>query len=330
MNSFRLLGACTLLLILVALIIAPIWLKPYGIFILSTWAVVSIAAIGLNLTLGYAGQVSLAHAAFVGIGAYTTALLVGKGFPYAVAIPSSILLAFAVGWCLGYPALRIQGHYLAFVTFAFTMFAFLVFRNEAWLTGGVYGISEIPRPMLFEFSLLPPLRFYYFCLGVLLVVLLAVWKLVQSPWGRAFVALRENPVRAMSLGVDTRSYTLFAFAIGAGLAGLSGALYAPLVQFVDPSPFALVMSINILLMVVVGGAGFFFGPILGAFIAILIPEWLRFSEEFYLIIYASLIIVMMIACPSGLFGLFNQFRKHASRQSIAHASNSVTANGDSK
>ena len=113
---------------------------------------------------------------------------------------------------------------------------------------------------------------------MLALVALATWWLVRSPWGRAFVALRENPVRASSLGVDTRRYTLMAFAIGSALGGIAGVLYAPLVQFIDPSPFALGLSLNLLLMVIAGGSGYFFGPFVGAFVSVLLPKWLRFTE----------------------------------------------------
>ena len=146
---------------------------------------------------------------------------------------------FAIGWLLGYPALRVQHHYLAFVTLAFKTLVYLIFRNEEWLTGGIYGISNIPRPVILGCSMARPREFYYFCLAHLALVSLATWWLIRSPWGRAFVAVRENPMRALSLGVDTRRYTLMAFALGAGLGGISGALYAPLVQFIDPTPFAL-------------------------------------------------------------------------------------------
>jgi branched-chain amino acid transport system permease protein len=288
---------------LVFLIMAPFGLKPYGIFILSTWVVMTIAAIGLNLTLGYAGQVSMAQAAFVGIGAYITALLTTSGMPFWSGYVLAFMACFAIGWLLGYPALRVQHHYLAFVTLAFNTLVFLLFRNEEWLTGGNYGISNIPRPNVLGWSTERPIPFYFFCLFHLALISFATWWLIRSPWGRAFVALRENPIRALSLGVDTRRYTLMAFAIGAGLGGLAGALYAPLVQFIDPVPFGLGLSLNLLLMVVVGGSGYFFGPFLGAIVAVLLPEWMRFAEGYYLIGYAVLVMVLMVFCPSGLLGL---------------------------
>jgi branched-chain amino acid transport system permease protein len=293
------------------LVAAPFGLKPYGIYLLSLWAVTTIAAIGLNLTLGYAGQISLAQASFVGIGAYTTALLTTQGWPLWSAFLLATALCFIIGWLLGYPALRVQHHYLAFVTLSFATLVFLVLRNEEWLTKGVYGISGIPRPTVLGWSTKGPIDYYFFCLGILALVSVATWWLIRSPWGRAFTALRENPIRASSLGIDTRRYTLMAFAIGSGLGGVSGVLYAPLVQFIEPTAFALGLSLSLLLMVIVGGSGYFFGPFLGTAVSVLLPEWLRFTEGLYLILYAAFVMILMAFCPSGLLGLAERFRKPA-------------------
>jgi branched-chain amino acid transport system permease protein len=293
------------------LVAAPFGLKPYGIYLLSLWAVTTIAAIGLNLTLGYAGQISLAQASFVGIGAYTAALLTTQGWPLWSAFLLATALCFVIGWLLGYPALRVQHHYLAFVTLSFATLVFLVLRNEEWLTKGVYGISGIPRPTVLGWSTKGPIDYYFFCLGILALVAAATWWLIRSPWGRAFTALRENPIRASSLGVDTRRYTLMAFAIGSALGGVSGVLYAPLVQFIEPTAFALNLSLSLLLMVIVGGSGYFFGPFLGTAVSVLLPEWLRFTEGLYLILYAAFVMALMAFCPSGLLGLAERLRKPA-------------------
>ncbi len=274
-------------------------LQPYGVYLLSLWAVYTISAIGLNLTLGYAGQVSLAQASFVGIGAYTTAILMPHGVPFGFTLLIGATLCFGLGVLLGFPALRVQGHYLAFVTLALTTIAFLVFRNEAWLTGGINGINHIRRPAPFTGAV----GYLWLCLLTLAVVTFATWWLLRSPWGRAFMALRENPVRAASLGVDVRTYTLLAFAIGAALGGVSGSLYASLVQYIEPSPFALVLSFSLLLMVVVGGSGSFLGPYLGALVAVLLPEWLRFLQNYYLVLYGVLVVLLLAVCPEGLVGL---------------------------
>jgi branched-chain amino acid transport system permease protein len=309
-------GLSLILALGVALLIAaPFGLKPYGIYLLSLWAVMTIAAIGLNLTLGYAGQVSLAQGAFVGIGAYIAALMTTHGWPLAAAFAAATLFCFLIGWLLGYPALRVAHHYLAFVTLSFATLVFLVLRNEEWLTKGVYGISGIPRPTLAGWSAKAPLAFYFFCLLVLALVSVAAGWMIRSPWGRAFTALRENPMRASSLGVDTRRYTLMAFAIGSALGGIAGVLYAPLVQFIEPTAFGLGLSLNLLLMVIVGGAGRFPGPFLGAAVSVLLPEWLRFSEGLYLMAYAVFVMLLLAFCPSGLLGLADLARKPWKRSS---------------
>jgi branched-chain amino acid transport system permease protein len=132
---------------------------------------------------------------------------------------------------------------------------------------------------------------------------LLMYQIVRSPWGRAFKGLRENEIRAESLGVNTRRITLLAFAIGSAAGGLAGSLMTPLVQFIEPGSFALLHSLRILLMVIVGGAGFFFGPVVGAGVVIMLPEVLRFTEGYYLMIYATTVVVLIIFCPKGLVGL---------------------------
>lgn len=299
-SSWHSLAAACLLIVFAALL--PAELRPYGVYLVSLWAVYTIAAIGLNLTLGYAGQMSLAQAAFVGLGAYGSALLGAQGVPFVATLGAAIALTFWVGWGLGYPALRVQGHYLAFVTLAFTTLVFLVLRNEDWLTGGTNGIGNIARPAPFA----APVAYLRLCLAALLCVAAAVWWLLRSPWGRAFIALRENPVRAASLGVDVRRYTLLAFAIGAALGGTAGTFYAPLVQYIEPASFGLGFSINLLMMVVIGGSGFFLGPFLGAMVAVLLPEWLRVLQDYYLIVYALSVILLLLFCPTGLMGLLTR------------------------
>ncbi len=286
-----------------ALALAPLGLGRYDVYILTLWLVTAVAALGVNLIVGYAGQETLAQAAFLGIGAYMSALLAKAGVPFGLAFFAAGGISFATGLAIGFPALRVQKHYLAFVTLAFSVFVWLVIRNEEWLTGGVMGLKDIERPSLFGASLRPHRLFFWFVLAIAAALTFAMWWLVRSPWGRAFTALRENPVRAESLGVNVRRYTLLAFAIGSAYGGFAGALYAPLVEFIDPAPFALGPSLLFLLMVVVGGSGSFVGPFVGAAVAVLLPEWLRFAESYYLLIYAALVILMMAFCPTGLVGL---------------------------
>lgn len=297
------------LALLAAAVVAPLGQGNYIIYVLTSWLIFTIAAMGLNLTLGYAGQISLAQASFMAIGAYVTALLTLAGWHWVLALPLALVACFVVGLLLGYPALRVKGHFLAFVTLAFNTLVFLVLRNEDWLTGGSLGLVGMPRPDFGLFSTMKQLHFYYFTLAVTVLSALAMWGIVRSPWGRAFKALRENPVRAESLGVDTRRLTLLAFAIGSTYGGLAGALVTPLVQFIEPGSFGLAHSLRILLMVVVGGSGYFFGPLLGAGVVILLPELLRFTEGYYLIIYSALVVVMLIFVPSGLIGVWARMRE---------------------
>ena len=295
---------------------APAGLKSYGLYVVSLWLVMSIAAMGLNLTLGYAGLKSLAQAAFLGIGAYTTALITAKGgvFGPAWSWPTAFLvsgaLTFLAGIVLGFPALRVKFHYLAFVTLSFATVMFLVFRNEQWLTGGVYGFPNIPRPTIFGEKLNNDLAFFRFVLTVTILLSLAMWWMLRSPWGRAFMALRENPLRAASLGINLRTYTLLAFAIGSAYGGFAGALYSPLVEFIDPAPFAISASFVLLLTVVVGGQGYFLGPFLGAAFSYVLPEVLRATGGLYLLIYAALVLILLLITPQGIFGLVEKFREN--------------------
>ncbi len=295
-----------LLLVVVLLIALPYRLKNYGLYVLSLWALYAIAAQGLNLTLGYAGQVSLAQAAFFGIGAYTSALLTTNGVSFWIALPAAGVLCTLIGMLIGFPALRVQHHYLAFVTLGFNALVVLVLRNEEWLTGGTYGILNIQRPSVFGFSLFPSVRFYYLCLVALVLATVVIWYILRSPWGRAFKALRDNPARAASLGISIPLYTLLAFAIGSGIGGIAGALYAPLVEFIDPVPFGVSTSLAFLLMVVVGGQGTLIGPFIGALFVTVLPEWLRWTEGYYLMLYALFVMILMIFFPSGIAGMIEQ------------------------
>jgi branched-chain amino acid transport system permease protein len=297
-----------ILLLVIALAAAPLGLKNYGVYLLTLWCVYVMAGMGLNLTVGYAGQMSIGHAAFLGIGAYTAAILMKAGLSFWLVLPLAALNCFVVGLVIGFPALRVQHHYLAFATLGFNMLVYLFFRNEEWLTGGTFGISGIQRPALAGFSLDAPQRFFYFTLVSTIVLAAFLGWIIRSPWGRAFAALRDNPIRAESLGVNIMAYTLLAFAIGAAFAGVAGAYFAALVQFIEPGPFHLVTSLMMLLMVIVGGSGRFFGPMLGAAIVILLPEWLRVLKDWYLVMFGLAVVAMMIWLPGGLLSIPERLR----------------------
>ena len=315
-------------LLAVALLVAPQFLKNYGIYLLTYWLVFVIATMGLNLTVGYAGQKSLGHAAFFGIGAYTVAILMKAGVSFWLGLPAAAAICFFVGIILGFPALRVQTIYLAFATLGFNTAVWLVMRNEEWLTGGTFGINNIARPALPGLSLDGNLAYYYFVLVVTVLLALLLGGLLRSPWGKAFTALRDNPIRAESLGVDIRSYTLLSFAIGAAYAGVAGALFASLVQFIEPGPFTVASSIMMYLMVVVGGPGYFFGPVLGAAVGVLLPEWLRFAQAWYLFVFGASVVLLMIWLPDGLLSIPDRIRaRKQSRQASQARAKAAQAAG---
>jgi branched-chain amino acid transport system permease protein len=318
-------------LVLVLFLAIPPFLKSYGVYLFSTWLVFTLATMGLNLTVGYAGQKSLGHAAFFGIGAYTVAILMKAGFSFWFGLPVAMLGCFIVGLGLGFPALRVQTIYLAFATLGFNTAVWLVMRNEEWLTGGTFGINNIARPQLFGFSLDGALPYYYFVLAVTIVMGGLLWGLISSPWGKAFTALRDNPIRAESLGVHVQAYTLLAFAIGAVYAGVAGALFASLVQFIEPAPFAVGASIMMYLMVVLGGPGYFFGPLLGSAVGVLLPEWLRFAQAWYLFVFGLAVVLLMLWLPDGLLSIPDRIRnrRQAKEASAARAASAAAMGAQS-
>jgi branched-chain amino acid transport system permease protein len=327
MKKFRI---ALMMAALLALIAVPPFLKNYGVYLSSYWLVFVIATMGLNLTVGYAGQKSLGHAAFLGIGAYTTAILLKAGISFWLGLPLAMILCFLVGLILGFPALRVRTIYLAFATLGFNTAVWLVIRNEEWLTGGTYGLNGITRPSIFGFSLANSLAFYYLILVVAILLGLCLWRLLASPWGKAFTALRDNPIRAESLGIDTRRYTLLSFAIGAAYAGAAGALLAPLVEFMDPAPFTVGASIMMYLMVVVGGAGYFFGPLVGAAVGIVLPEWLRFAQGWYLFAFGITVFALMLWLPDGLLSIPDRVRERRLAREARAARKAINGSSEAR
>jgi len=271
-----------LLAVLALVALLPAGFEQYKLYVASLTLVYLTLAIGLNLTLGYAGQISLGHAAFMAFGSYAVAILGQRGVP------------FEVGLVVG-----------AVVAFGFNIIVFLVLRNWESLTGGSFGISNIPRPAWGPLSFKSDRAFYFYILGWTALVVGSAYWILTSRWGRAFRAIRENEMRAEVVGVSLRNYKLMAFAIGAGYAGIGGALFAPLLGYIDPGAYTLDRSIQFLMMVVMGGLGRFEGPFIGAIVVTVLPEVLRAAEGFYLIIYALAVILMMLFMPKGLIGLWD-------------------------
>ena len=294
------------------LVVFPVGRSASTLLDLGLFAVFGIVCIGTNLVHGFAGKVTLAQAAFLGIGAYISVLFdtgrqitVGglsatlPNVPFLVAIAIAGLSCMLVSVLVGFPALRVQGPWLAFVTLAFNLLVFLVLNNEIGLTGGSRGIRILRTDLVvFGVDLFTSRNYYYFCLIFLVAATAVVWWIVRSPWGRAFKALRDNPARASSVGVDIRSYTLLAFSIGAGLAGVAGALYARLIEFVDPRGFYIGQSFDFFLATVVGGLGTLVGPFIGTSFITVLTDRLRIAGDYYRVWFGLFVVVMMVIAPA--------------------------------
>lgn len=329
-------------LCLAILIFAPQYLRRNGVYMFTYWLIYVVACMGLNLVVGYAGMKSLGHAAFLGIGAYCTAIMLREGYGFGAALAVSAVLCFIVGLLVGFPALRVSMHYLAFATLGFNEVLSLVFRNEEAITGGNFGISNIARPNVLGFSFDKDLDFYYFVLVVTLVMMGLLWGLLNSPWGKAFTALRDNPIRAESVGVNIQAYTLLSFAIGAAYAGVAGAMLACLLNFIDPTLFGAQISIMMYLIVVIGGPGYFLGPMLGAAIGVVVPDWLstavqgvEFLKGFgglYYLLFGSVVVVLMVWLPGGLLSIPDIIKnKRLSRaENAARADKAIAAAAQAK
>jgi branched-chain amino acid transport system permease protein len=296
-----------------ALCAAPLVLEQYALYLASLTLVYLIAAIGLNLTLGYAGQISLAHGAFMAFGAYAAALLGRAGAPFELGLAAGTATAFFWGLMLGFPALRVKHHYLAMVTLGFNIIVFIALRNWQSLTGGSFGILGVARPRWGPILFQTDRAYYYYILAWAALAVGSAHRVLHSRWGRAFRAIRQNEMRAQVVGVNLRSYKLMAFAIGAAYAGIGGALFAPLLTYIDPTAFTLDRSFQLLLMVVIGGLGRFEGPFIGAAVVTVLPEALRVSQGFYLIVFALAVMLMMLFMPAGLIGVWDWTRDRRGR-----------------
>lgn len=252
-----------------------------------------IMALGLNLITGVTGQLSLGHAAFMSIGAYTSAYVgLHFGLPFAVAIVLGGLVAALFGLLLGFPTLRLSGDYLAVVTLGFGEIVRVVLLRTPAVNGAL-GLS-VPAPAQSE---------YIIVLTAAAILTIVVMILVgNSRFGRACLAVREDEIAAASLGVNPTFYKVQAFAVGSFFAGLGGGLYAHLVLFINPGDFGFMKSIEILNMVVLGGMGSTFGTILGSTVLTIAPELLRFIRDYRMLFYGGLLVFMMIFRPNGLCG----------------------------
>lgn len=264
-----------------------------------------ILAVGLNLITGYCGQISLGHAAFYGIGAYTTALMAKAGIPGPINLLAALVLTGIVGTIVGLTSLRVREDFLAITTMGVGFLFLGIVRQQESLLGGELGISSIPSFGLGKTA--------YFGLVLALAALTVVFSFyLKKTWmGFAFEAVADDEDTARLLSVDVPSYKLAAFAMGTALAGLAGGLYCYFARFIVPEDFGFITSITVLSMVAVGGIGSVFGVIVGTALLTLMPEFFRFVSNYKLFVYGALLFAVMRFAPNGLAGLIGTvFRKY--------------------
>ena len=308
------------LLVVAALIVLP-WVEPdkFALHILSLIAIASIAAMGLQVLLGYSGQLSIGQAAFYGIGAYTSALLTARlGVPFPLALIGAGAAA-AIASLLMVPITRLTGAYLAVATLGFSIIVFLFIQNEEWLTGGSYGFIGIPRAELFDYALRDPMWSYYLNVGVAALVYFTFARIEGSRFGRAINAIRLDADAARASGIRVTLLKSECFVIAAFVAGLAGSLYAHEVRYLAPNDFTFWKSIEILIMVVIGGVGSLAGAILGAAVVVGLPEYLRAIGDYRMLVFGAILIATMLFGEGGLAALFATLGRRVSALAMRSA-----------
>jgi len=271
-----------------------------------------VLAVSLDLLAGQTGLLALSHAAFYGLGAYTSALLaIHAGAPFLLAMSAGMLVAAFVSLLVSIPSLRLHGDYFAIATFGFQMILYSVFNNWSEVTGGSIGISGIPRARVFGMTI-ESRAGYVLLAGVFAVVaIVVVRRIARSPFGRVLRAIREDEPFATALGKNTTRFKVTVFALSAAMAASAGSLYGHYNSYIDPSSFTVLESILVVSMVIIGGAGSVWGPVLGAIVLVALPEALRFvglplavAANMRQILYGCLLVVMMMFRPRGLVGQY--------------------------
>ncbi|MHC1790194.1 branched-chain amino acid ABC transporter permease [Solidesulfovibrio sp.] len=279
----------------------------------------AVIAVGLNLLMGYAGQVSLGHAAFYGLGAYATAICTTRfGLPIPVGMAAGISLASLVAWIVAAPTLKLKGHYLAMATLGFGIIVSIVFNEAVDLTGGPSGYVGIPRLALLGYAFESDHSYYALMAVVLTLVVLIALNLMKSRTGRALRALHVSEKAASSLGVDIAAHKRFVFVLSAALAGLAGVLYAHYLSFIAPASFGFSFSVQLVVMVVLGGMASVWGSVAGAFFLTALPEALREFEDIDILVYGAILVLTIMFLPDGLAGGINRLVRKIRRSGVAH------------
>jgi len=282
----------------------------YTTHILVLIGIYVVLAASLNLVAGYTGLLSIAHAAFYGVGAYVAALMALEwNTPFLLNLGCAVLLAAGLGAVVGAPGLRIRDDYFVIATFAFQVIAFSVLNNWVSLTGGPMGLPGIPQPVIFGWTVSSHLEYLVLVGGCCGLTLWICHRIVHSPIGRVLKGIREDEVFGAAVGKNVAAMKTTVFALGAGLAAVAGVIYAHYISFIDPTSFTVMESIFIISIVIIGGAGSFWGPVVGAAVLVVLPEALRFvglpsavAANVRQILYGGALVGFMMWRPQGLLG----------------------------
>lgn len=267
----------------------------------------SLVSIGLSMLMGYGGQISMAQAAFFGIGAYTSGILTSHfGINPWAAMPVGILTSSLVAWLIGIPALRLKGHYLAMATLGFGVIVTIVLNEEVEWTGGPSGMGDIPGLSLAGVKITSDIAYYYLVWAMVFLALIFCFHILHSRVGRALRAIHEEEMAAEAMGVPTARFKIQVFVLGAALAALAGSLYTHYVTFLNPASFNLMWSIRFVLMVMVGGMQSLWGALLGTILMTFVGnEWLHVFADFEILAYGAILLLVALFLPRGLVSLMS-------------------------
>lgn len=279
----------------------------YIITLLTIGTVYAIVASSLNLVTGYAGLVSLGHAAFLAVGAYTEAILTTKyGLPFLAAFPSAIVVGALLGALLGLPSLRVSDDFLAVATIGINFIVVAILRSWDFV-GGTLGIGNIPKPTLVGVTL-DNGGLFVLSAVMLGVTVFSSWWLQRSWAGLALAALRDDQEAAESVSISTARFKIVAFTLSGAFAGVAGALYAHYFGFIDPGSFGFLLSVDIMVYAVLGGLGTLWGPVVGAYVLYIVPKLFRFVGNYRIVLYGLLLAIVIVWEPNGIVGIYDRAR----------------------
>lgn len=286
----------------------PFLVNPFYLGVVVLGAIYAVAVLGLHFLLGLTGQLSLAQGAFFGLGAYTAAILSTRfDVPFYATMAATVVVGVIIGVALGYATLRLVGHYLALATIGFAVIAHIVFLQLRPVTNGADGIAGVAPPTIGQMVFDQNFYYFYIVLAFLTVLALLGWKLKRSRVGRAFLAIREDELAAAATGINILNYKVLAFTLSTVYAGVAGGLYAHgLTHYISPDNFVFELSVTMLVMLLLGGQASVIGAIIGAMLVTALPETLRILDEYYLVVYGALVVLLVIYLPQGLWGLLER------------------------